>query len=175
MIKHFNVSLRDEEQILSALNISFQAFPRDHFTFSVILVYFSILKVVNPNLYGRCKASFFNKDNTSFPYEEFTNYYRDNAGFGNQQDSEIAIPIRSEDRRIYMRLCAIRFRGDEEFAKTIRKYADMNGDRYASFCEDISRIADDLYMGHLPQDIASFFETIDSIGDFQFKVDEANE
>lgn len=177
MIKTFKVSLRDEEQILSALNIAFHAFPQGGLPLPIILAYFAILKVVNRELYEECRDSFYSEENTPFPGEEFTSYYLKNTDVVCHEKHRYAIPRNDLDRYVYGWLCAIRCRSDTKYEKEMQELTEQDGLDSANFAASVLATAAQIYV-HIDwviPDIAVLFETFDSIGGFQFEVNKTNE
>lgn len=169
MIARFPLSLRDEEQILVALNVSFREIQNDYSTFPLMLVYFTILKIANRGLYEQCRAHYYSEGKTPFPYEDVTSFYRTNAGFGKSEPvAEKAIPETSEDWRIYVHICAVCYRASNEYQNKVNSWAKSSDDENSRFWNDAGLLAHHRFESGVPSDYSSFFETLDSIGGFSF-------
>jgi len=169
MIARFPLSLRDEEQILAALNVSFQAIQNDFSTFPLTLAYFTILKIANRGLYEQCRAHFYSEGKTPFPYEEVTSFYRTNAGFGkSDSDAAKAIPETDEDWRIYVHICAVCYQSSGEYKNKVDSWFEKTDEMPKRFWTGVCKLAYDRFESHVPSDYSIFFETLDSIGGFSF-------
>jgi len=169
MIARFSLSLRDEEQILAALNVSFRAIQNHHRTFPLVLAYFTVLKVANRGLYEQCRAHFYSEGKTPFPYEEVTSFYRTNAGFGKSEPvAEKAVPETNEDRRVYVHICAVCYQSSGEYKNKVDSWLEKADEMPKRFWKWVCEFADDHFESHVPADYSSFFEILDSIGGFSF-------
>jgi len=169
MIARFSLSLRDEEQILAALNVSFRAIQNDFSTFPLMLAYFTVLKVANRGLYEQCRAYYYSEGKTPFPYEGVTSFYRAAAGFDKPVPTvESAIPETRDDWRIYRNICAVCYRASDEYKNKVNSWFKSSGDENSQFWEDVGMLAHYRLESGVPSDYSSFFETLDSIGGFSF-------
>lgn len=169
MIARFPLPLRDEEQILAALNVSFRSIQNDFSTFPLMLAYFTILKIANRGLYEQCRAYYYNEGKTPFPYKEVTGYYRKNAGFGKSEPvAEKAVPETDDDWRIYTHICAVCYRASDEYRTKVNSWAKSSDDENGRFWNNAGLLAHHRFESGVPSDYSSFFETLDSIGDFSF-------
>lgn len=169
MLARFPLSLRDEEQILVALNVSFRAIQNDHRTFPLVLAYFTILKIANRGLYEQCKAHFYSDGKTPFPYKEVTNFYRTAAGFGKSEPiAEKAVPETDDDWRIYMHICAVCYRASDEYRTKVNALIEKTDEERERFWRGVSTLAYDRFESRIPSNFSNFFEILDSIGGFSF-------
>lgn len=169
MISRFPLSLRDEEQILVALNVSFREIRNDLSTFPLVLAYFILLKVANRGLYEQCKAHFYSDGKTPFPYKEVTNFYRTAAGFGKSEPiAGITAPETRDDWRIYRNICAVCYRASDEYRTKVNSLFNTSGEETSRFWKDVDMLAHRSFDSGVPSDYSKFFETLDSIGGFSF-------
>ncbi len=149
----FNISLRNQEQLTSALGIPFLKLANRTRVFPVFLVYFTMLRSINPDLYSKFIIAA-DDDTAQFPFEENLEFYREHAGFPDPITSREEIPGRHFDPYIY--LCAIYRRENAEFrakVKNIINAGDSENPEFWNFVYKIER---------LPQ-IRDFLKQIDSM------------
>jgi len=163
IIKHFDLSPRDEEQILSILNISFHTIPNDEMTYPLILAYFAALKVVKPDLFRECKTSLHSEDRIPFPYGKIIDFCHEKSGLNN------------DDQQLCKFLHAIRYRHDEEYQRSIDGSAQgPSNDDEALFSREVKEMSDTYFERNYITSTANlmdFFETLDSISGFVFDAD----
>ena len=169
MIARFPLSLRDEEQIIAALNVSFRAIQNNFSTFPLTLAYFTILKIANRGLYERCRDYYYSEGKKPFPYEDVTSFYRVNAGFGKSEpDVEKAIPETDDDWRIYMHICAVCYRESDEYRVNVKAWVGTHDEENGRFWKGVGMLSDFRFGSGIPSDFSNFFEILDSIGGFSF-------
>ena len=108
----FNISLRNQEQLTSALGMPFLTLANRTGVFPVFLAYFTMLRSINPDLYAKFIIAA-DDATAQFPFEENLEFYRKHAGFPDPRTNNGEIPSRHLGPYGY--LCAIYFEKNAEF------------------------------------------------------------
>lgn len=154
------LSLRDREQVLASVKVTLSMTSLQERAYPILLFYFTIVKLVNPNLFQKSKIGVNPEDQSSFPFEEHFEFYRDCAGFGDYQD--IYAPAHHKYLEFYVMLHAIYFRHNDVYRQKVTQ-------EMSEYNEDDNRFMSSVYFmaaekGAIPDNIGAFIDRIDSVG-----------
>lgn len=153
-------SLRDREQILAAIKITLSMTPLQERAYPVLLFYFTIVKLINPDLFQKSKIGANPKDQSSFPFKEHLEFYRNRAGFKDYQD--IYAGTHGDHLEPYVLLNAIHFQHNDKYKEqVIQKINECSGNENF-FMGSILRTANEA--NAIPSNIGSFVDKVDSLG-----------
>ena len=162
LFEMFNLSLRDQQQVLSSIKISLLMTPREEPIFPVLLSYFTIVKLINPSLFQKSKIGADWPNQSSFPCKEHLEFYRKHAGFESHEDFCDAISKDSHHQHHapYLLLNAIYYQHDDAYKRHVNQESDEN-----RVCHSVRLLADNSkdYL-HVPGNPGYFIDKIDSIG-----------
>ena len=171
----FNLSLRVQEQIVSALSVILRMYSHKAILFPPLLCYFLVIRFVNPDLFGRSVSSIKENDDYSlFPFKEHLEFYNQKTGIqaileqGEYQDT-------LQHRRPYLLLCALYCANDNNFAtQTIEEQKKQQAQygysgSYGMFLTGVLKIfRQNRYNPSYPSNLRHILDKINFVGHFIF-------
>lgn len=175
----FDLSLRSQEHIISALNTALWTIPNGKIIFPALIPYLTALKIEYPNRYENLRRVFnSNKLSENF-FEEHLEFYRSTAGF---EDPINGGDLPEEHDQLYLTLCVWAYLSSESYRENVNSHIPENSDldRFA-FPNRVSEVASRRHTGRYPvapwgqEGLNYIFNVIESAEGFHFDDGEHNE
>ena len=184
LFKMFQLSLRDQEQVIATINLFFLMTPSHQhtaggeFTYPIMLAYFSIVKLVNPELYQKSKIGADRHNPAAFPFEEHLEFYKKHAGFEKAEDTDKELYQEHRTPLFYLH-CLYSFSNSKHGEYVKRKCEEYKQSEAAktyggNFWCDIHELKWTCYSTPM-NDINAFINKIDSIGKLVASPEEVEE
>ena len=176
-VQDYHVSLRDQEQIRSIINVDTCKTRINLFENPVLLIYFVTLKFANPTLYKKSKDAMDNKDISQLPIAEYDNFHKEHTGLTIQEETDQTLlgakNGRVENARRYV--CAMLYTfgyvSDEKYKIHVETKIENEQDRNdLAFWQSVKTMANSMKSNIFNND-TTIIDEIDRIGDFYDSID----
>ena len=176
-VQDYHVSLRDQEQIQSILNVFMCKTEISLLPHSVLLTYFVTLKFSNPALYHKSKVAIKSKDISQLPFIDYDNFHKENIGLSIKEKTDEVLHRENNEvnKRVRQLVCAtfhaLGYIVEDEYRTYIERLMPLQKDGFNSwFWEHVLTMAAQME-SHIFNYNTTIFDEIDKIGDFSDFID----
>lgn len=144
----FDLSLRSQEHIISALNTALRTIPNYKLIFPALVSYLTALKFEYPNHYENLRRASKSDKLLDLFFEELLEFYRSKAGF---EDPIRGGDLPEEHDQLYLTLCVWAYSLSDSYREIVESQQSekSNIDDQFSFARRVSEVASDAPFGNI--------------------------